>query len=151
MEPGRSSPSVDPVSARFLWVEADQKRFAILAEQVLLVQDWEEPNSLPLSSPSIMGWLPYEGCAIAVLNLRAGPGSHEPYGLLVLLEGDGQRIFVPGTSVRILEGTLAEPPEDAPAPHSLWLATPDGSGAPVLDVPSLYRSFHLGYNHPLDG
>ena len=135
----------------FLLMEISGSRFAFPAGRVLLVTEWTAPFSLPLGAPWLLGWLPREGRALPVVDpAHLWPGA-EGASLLVLLDGDEHRYFFPGVSALFVRGTLSEPPAVAPPYVAGLLDCGQESHVEVFDAPLLYRSFHLGYNSPLDG
>jgi hypothetical protein len=135
----------------FLVVEGSGRCFAFPAGQVLLVTEWRAPYSLPLSAPWLVGWLPYEGRALPVVAPDPLLPSAQGPSLLVLLDGEDHRFFFPGESGQFVRGTLLVPPTGSPLHVVGQLDCGRESSVEVLDAALLYRSFHLGYNPPLDG
>lgn len=147
--------AVVPLAAKedplYLLLDFAGHRAAFPSGRILLVMDWVPPSPLPLGAPWNVGWHPFEGRAVPVIApglIHTGPW--EP-SLAVLLDAGEHRYFLPGESARFVRGTASRPPAGSPA-HALgFLRCTDPPDVCIVDTVLLYRAFHLGYNHALDG
>lgn len=145
------TPEAGGPGALFLVLDFAGLRAAFPGNRVVLVSDWSPPIPLPRGAMWLAGWHPHEGRATPVISPRCLRDRPWVPRLSVLLEADDQMYFLPGESARFVRGTSSSPPPGA-AFHTLGsLRCRDADEVPVFDASLLYRAFHLGYNHALDG